>query len=659
MAVRHVAFSLFLICLVVFSQIAYSTIGQTTITSSGTIQYSELFDSCEKISTSNGDWSYVSSYENITIDTQNMVEGSGCFKISISGSTWSSYFWKRPNAAVGWKWDLSAKAMMRFHIFPVDKLPSGGIQFQLVSTESGAWNTHVYPVSNLTINQWNLVTIDLRQDQAGSDMSTALKYCGQVAIIAGVNQVSFTYYLDWFESLSPPTLRLQAKIVPDTANAFAGDSVTLAAIPAYGAGEPFVYLWSTGQTTKQIVVNYSIVGTYPLSCKVYSSNKPSEVVTANATINVVSALPVPTQLHTSGSEILDANNNTVFLRGVNYGGFGDTSSGGFDNASGNDGYKVFRPDVVYATFNAMAKNRLNCIRIMLVMDWWMRNFQGCITFPSSGGIGEYADTSYSPYRDSVTQTVSIANQTGLYVVVSVWTSDYTTYGRRLELPFPSNAFPTAASVTDFWLNISSALSAYPNVIFEFYNEPNGADPTLTTTFDQYYTMVNSTVSAMRQNGFSYPVLCQWGYCGGFNWNPSGGLGQDTDSWLYRASQILQGQTNIIYSNHLYRYHGTFGTPAPLWSDLVSVRNWLWNNTGYKLPVSLNVPTLIGEIGAVYGDATELETFKNALQCLNEWNMSYLAFTWRPGFWKLVDYPMSNPVLSETGGVLVQKIAEGS
>lgn len=657
---RRVVFTLLSICLVVFSQIAFSTMtSQTIINSSGTILYAELFDSCESINTPNGNWFCDSLYENLTIDTQNMVEGSGCFRTSISsGSAWSAYLWKRPNAAVSWKWDLSIIPTMRFRIFPVNKLPSGGIQFGLVSTEGGGWNVHSYPVSNLTINRWNLVEIDLRQDQSGSDMSEALKYCGQVSIIAAVNRDSFTYYLDWFESLSAPALPLQAKIVPETANAFTGESITLTVTPSYGAGEPFVYSWSTGQTTKQIAVQYSTTGTYSISCQVYSSNKPSEVVKANATVNVVARLPTPTQLHTSGSEILEANNNTVFLRGVNYGGFADTSSGGFDNISTNDGYNVFRPNVVSATFKAMARNRINCVRIMLVMDWWKKDFTGHIDISDSGAITENLDISYPAYRNVVTQTVNLANQEGLYVVISVWASDYTTKNRRLEVPFPSNAFPDAAAVTAFWLDLASALSAYPNVIFEFYNEPS-RDSALSTTFDQYYTMVKSTVDQLRQNSINIPVLCQWGYCGGFNANPSGGVGAITDSWLYEASQILKNSTNIIYSNHLYRYHGTLGSPAPSWSDLTSVRNYLWSNDGYELPVTWNLPVLIGEIGAVYGDATELETFKNALQCLNEWNMSYLAFTWRPGFWKLVDYPMSNPALSETGIVLVQKIEEGS
>lgn len=81
--------------------------------------------------------------------------------------------------------------------------------------------------------------------------------------------------------------------------------------------------------------------------------------------------------------------------------------------------------------------------------------------------------------------------------------------------------------------------------------------------------------------------------------------------------------------------------------------------GYRLPGNWSLPVLIGEIGAIYGDPVELETFKNSLQCLNQWNMSYLAFTWKPSIWKLVDYPMSNPALSVTGATFVQKILEVS
>ena len=661
MVEKPCALALILVCIIAFSQLAFSDIArQTIISSQGTLSYATYFDSCENTKASNGDWFYDSRYENLTIDTQNKIEGSGSFRIDINGgSTWSAYFWKRPNAAAKWKWDMSTTPKIKFRIFPVDKIPTGGMEFELVTIENAGWNIHFYPISNLTVNNWNLVEIDLRKDEAGSDMSDALKYCGQITIIAHVNRDSFTYRLDWFESFSAPALPLEAKIIPEIPNVFANEVVTLRAVPSYGAGEPFVYSWSTGQAAQQITVQYSAIGTYGISCQVYSSNRPSEIAMANATISVVSRLPMPTQLHTSGSRILDQNNNQVFLRGVNYGSFGDTSSGGFDNASAFDGYSVFRPSVASATFKAMARNQLNCIRIMLVMDWWKKNFSGHIDISGSGGITEHSDASYPAYRNVVTQTVNLANQEGLYVVISIWTSDYTTMNRRLELPFPSNAFPDETSVTNFWLELASAFSAYPNVIFEFYNEPN-TDASLSTTFDQYYTMTKQTIDQLRQGGYDVPVLCQWGYCGGFNWTPGGAVAGTTDSWLYKAVQVLGNCTNVIFSHHLYRYHGTFGTPAPSWSGLESVRNYLQNNDGYDLPQSWNLPVLIGEVGAVYGDATELETFRNALQCLNEWNMSYLAFTWsNSGLWRLCYYPMSSPVLSETGSVLVQKIVEGS
>jgi hypothetical protein len=71
-----------------------------------------------------------------------------------------------------------------------------------------------------------------------------------------------------------------------------------------------------------------------------------------------------------------------------------------------------------------------------------------------------------------------------------------------------------------------------------------------------------------------------------------------------------------------------------------------------------VPVLIGEIGAANGNPIELATFKNSLTCLNQWNMSYLVFTWKPNsLWNVLNYPMSNPVLTETGVAFIQKVME--
>ncbi len=650
--------AIIILLMMVASSIAYAqSQTQVTIPSSGQIM--TTWDSCENFSTINGDWYYISSYENLTVNNQNMVEGSGSFYVTISDTAYSSFIYKRPNGNGGWHWDFSTAPILTFQIYPVGHIPSGGILLELTTSEDGGWNLHDYSINNLVADSWNEVTIDLRIDNTEYDMSNALTVVSQINILSINEQVAFNYYFDSFEFSVGSDLPLRAKVTPTMANAYPGELVSLKAMPSYGAGYPYVYQWSTGQTSNEITVQYGALGSYQISCQIYSVNKPGEIVTVYTTVNIVLQPQAPTRLHTSGSTILDSNNNIVYLRGVNFGGFGDTSAGGFDNASSYDGSSVFRPDVALATFNAMAKNGVNSVRIMIIMDWWKDNFKGYIDFSDSGGITNHPDASYPAYRDVVKQTVSIANQAGLYITVSVWTSDYSTYGRRLELPFPSNSFPDASSVTAFWLDMANELSDYPNTIFEFYNEPNPSDPILETTFEQYSAMVDATVLELRSHGYDVPVLVQWGYAGGFNADALGGVGEPTNSWLYRLSQTLQDHSNIIYSTHLYRYHGTFGIPPPSWTDYSTVYDYLWNDMGYNLPIEWDLPVLIGETGAIYGDVLELETFNSTLRCLNEWHMSYLAFTWKPSMWKLTDYPMSNPVLTETGIVFVNRVLEGS
>lgn len=349
-------------------------------------------------------------------------------------------------------------------------------------------------------------------------------------------------------------------------------------------------------------------------------------------------------LGTSGSKILDSSGKRVFLRGVNWGAMADETGGGFSNdAAALDG-----------AFKGMTKFKINCIRIMIVQDWWTQNFRGQINW-SPTSVTDQPNTNRPYFRDTLNTILSVANDNGIYVVVSVWTADYDTYSKRAEVPFPTTLLPDATAFQNWWLDFVTAYASFPNLIIEYYNEPG--TPSQAPAF---MDGAKATTQALRSQGFNNLVLCQWGYAYGFNWNVNGGsLVSHDASWFDQYESRMSGISNVMFGTHLYP--GSYGSSSGL-TDAAAIKDYLLNNLDYKSAIESGFPIFIGEIGSHAGNSQEYTLFDTWLKTLNEWDMNYLAFSWGSlttnTIWTLWTGTPSNPSLTATGALLYQAILNG-
>jgi len=340
---------------------------------------------------------------------------------------------------------------------------------------------------------------------------------------------------------------------------------------------------------------------------------PSSFVTVNTTGSVVLIQP----LHTDGRYIKNANGKLVFLRGVNKGGWGDTSTGDWTPEG-----KVFGTNNTYwddstvrLHLGQLREWGSNAMRIMLNIDWWVRNASEYLWGPQQTN---------KPYRYCLEKTIDLAAEYGIYVVVSVWT----VYpGHRVELPYnatnPDTGQPfTETDFINFWVDIASVLGKYPNVVFELYNEPYGGEKAFTHWADVSQQAVNSIRDVEKINRYSlHLIVVQYGY---------------TFPPIYATwQQRLLNGSGILYSTHLYDGGFRYG-----WGNMTDISSSWWTYDSVKLRIAQlgiknlveinDVPFYAGEVGAYYAnlpspDPHQLEFFQNVLTVLNEWGASYTAF----------------------------------
>src|SRR5215472_11004555 len=123
------------------------------------------------------------------------------------------------------------------------------------------------------------------------------------------------------------------------------------------------------------------------------------------TINPVNTSGAP-QLHVSGNKLLDANGNTVILRGINRSGM---------EFSCVEGKGIFDGEVDQAAITAMKSWKVNAVRVPLNEACW--NGESYVNAASAG----------ANYINAIKNFVSLLNSNGLDVILDLhWTDgDYT------------------------------------------------------------------------------------------------------------------------------------------------------------------------------------------------------------------------------------------
>jgi endoglucanase len=303
-------------------------------------------------------------------------------------------------------------------------------------------------------------------------------------------------------------------------------------------------------------------------------------------------------LHTSGRSIVNANGQTVQLRGVNLGGWlvmepwmTPADSGGLpdtysiiqelDNRFGvaeeQSLIQTYQQSWITASDLANIKNAgFNAVRVPV---WW-------------GNFYPIANVSNSGWRsDAFTELdwlVNNAASQGLYVIIDMHgvvggqsTSDDT--GQQNQNQYWSNG-NDQGNTAWMWWQIANHYNGNPTVAgYDLINEPTGA-PNNNAVISAYEGLYNSVRSADP----SHIIIIEgtWG-----NWD-----------WSMLPSPSSEGWTNVVYEMHEYQYNSSEAQVEQGSTNQVSDFN---NHASY------DCPGYIGEFNDMYNDSSVWDFSINA------------------------------------------------
>lgn len=323
----------------------------------------------------------------------------------------------------------------------------------------------------------------------------------------------------------------------------------------------------------------------------------------NTTIPSTGRIMIMSPLHTYGRYLKDLYNNTVVLHGVWLAEYTDSCVG----AWGGNYYTWNEANVRADMQNLRDVWHVNEFSTFLWGNWWLND--------SAVTLGGYSTNQH--YRFAIKEAARIAQEYGLYFQIRLWEPD--SREGSVDQPYaPYSTRWTQQDFINFWTSVATELKSYPNVIFTLYDEPLG-NQTL------WFDMATRAINAIRTAGADNLVVVHWAFCGDCMW---------MEKWIQESRPTY----NIIFSNHIYRYHGTFAYNPNSPTDITYIRNFLaakpsassYTGAGYEyITNTYNIPIWVSAIGAYSGatDNNEYAYFNSTLQVLNGWSLSYTAYQW--------------------------------
>lgn len=565
-----------------------------------------VFDTCDSL-IENGIWASLYNAGGgvvevpLSIDSANKIEGSASVKAVLgAGLTWDYYVYKRKNATASAYWDLSRDPLITFRIYrPAGQTISIDFEIIIRDPDGSGWNRHTYGALILE-DGWNTKVLDLRTALEGLVSEDALKMVAQLSFVAHSNRQAFTMNIDYIEIASGVSLPLSIEVRPSTVTLNQYQTQEFSALVLNGF-PPYTVTWYLNDSSVGTGNTYNFGANTLGTFKLYAIAKDSEntEVRSNEVTMIVLEKTEATPLHIEGNKVKNSKGETILLKGVNHVGFSDTCVGWFPTIGTSDNYYTWNEAAVRSHLQAMRNWGINILRCHFWASWWIKN--------SSDTLGGGA-TSIN-FRTALKNLINLAREYGIYIVIDIWSI---TPPSRVEYPFDGIS---EADFKNLWLSISSELELYPNVLYEFYNEPAGADA------PRWFTACQDIITAIRARGDEHIIVIQWLYAGSFDW---------------LRTHTLTG-TNILYSMHIYRHHGTFDDNPASPTDYDYIKETLLTRRDYQYPINNKMPIWIGEIGAFNGatDDAEFEAFKNELKLFKEWQIGYAYFLWYRGMqWDL-------------------------
>jgi endoglucanase len=314
-----------------------------------------------------------------------------------------------------------------------------------------------------------------------------------------------------------------------------------------------------------------------------------------ATSRSESSGPAP-QLHVSGTELVNADDQRMVLHGVN-------RSGG--QYACVQGWGIWNGPMNQASVTAIKKWGVNAVRVPLNEACW--NGESYVK-PSYRGMY---------YQKAVEAYVRLLNRNGLVAILDLHWSDGAYTGPASACPSAQavcqKPMPDAAQAIPFWRSVAQAFRGNNAVIFDLFNEPYPERPAGDETdgwncwlhggtckgISYQVAGMQSLVNAIRSVGAGNVIML-----GGLSW------ANDLTQWLkYEPSDP---DHNLAASWHSYSFN-LCNTPTCWHSQVV--------------PVIAKVPVIVGEMG----EKDCADTYIDPLMTwLDGRFTSYVAWSWNVG-----------------------------
>ena len=375
---------------------------------------------------------------------------------------------------------------------------------------------------------------------------------------------------------------------------------------------------STGTSTSSGTTTSTSSGSTTTGSTSSSSGSTSTSSSGTTTTTSAGTGNSSLSVRVSGDHFIDANGNTLQMRGVNLSGLEFVAVQGWDASDPWGG--------VDPNFTAIKTWKSNTVRIPLNEASWLG-----YTCTDGTGATRDPDPGHN-YQATVKAAVANATAAGLYVSLDLhWTAP----GKFC--PLAQNPMADADNSITFWTSIATTFKGYPNVMFELFNEPylywltsgevdwtvmmkGGTETAYVTGNGSAYTAnytwqvasMQAMLNAIRATGATNVVLVA-----GTSW------AQDLSLWAANKPSDPLNQLAAVW--HAYPDSGTVGDPlaaVPKWGTVA----YTWTQS----VLTAGYPVLITEFGDHDAAGTVGSPFvSNLLPWADAHGASYTGWTWDP------------------------------
>ena len=326
------------------------------------------------------------------------------------------------------------------------------------------------------------------------------------------------------------------------------------------------------------------------------------VVLISASIRASPTLPLATNTHSittsdtmsytsgqmpwlkvSGSKILDRNNNTFIMKGVNY-------WLGADRIDLDFGWFGYAP-IDWTNFFTILKNSgFNSVRFGVAADNLLEPIQGSSNYLTN--IQTITQIAYDLDIVVLWELHVLLNLDAQYHYPGGYTKTGGTSSGNPFLPESADAtvIPDAQTFINALIVLANTIKDYPNTCLEIYNEPSFGVPLDQTSYDNYFANLPSAIQTVRGTGFDGLIFIMGGMAFLPGWAASPEM---TMAWAIDHSSLFDG--TVVADLHIYRY---FTGASSFPDDYDQMRNLFLNNGKIAQAKQLNIPIIFGEIGVM-------------------------------------------------------------